>query len=51
MEVFEEVTPPLEEFGEISGISISRTTTAISWKNSNEEKKAGTRNEIRRKKN
>jgi hypothetical protein len=29
------VTPPFDEFGEIRGISISKTTTAKSWKEKN----------------
>lgn len=30
-------TPPLEEFGEIRGMSISKTTTAKSWRIQKEE--------------
>lgn len=31
-ERLENFTPPLEEFGDTSGMSISNTTTAKSWK-------------------
>lgn len=31
-EKIEQFTPPLDEFGEIRGMSMSNTTTAKSWK-------------------
>lgn len=38
MQVLKKVTPPFEEFGEMSGISISKTTTAKSWKGTRKSK-------------